>query len=133
MKMQFKPILWLVAGIVVMFTVSLVMELYRNTTMLQKLSRDNLALLEQRELKNADNVFLTIENAVKGSLERGEMGNSSGSLKRSAASKGSLNSRCSTAIGSSRTLPMPPSSTKNCRLTCAPLSREFRTVRPAQQ
>ena len=73
MKMQFKPILWLVAGIIVMFTVSLVMELYRNTTMLQKLSRDNLALLEQRELKNADNVFLTIENAVKGSLERGEM------------------------------------------------------------
>ena len=73
MKHQFKPILWLVGGIVVMFAASLVMELYRNAKMLQQLSTENLAVLEQRETKNAENVFLTTENAVKGSLERGEM------------------------------------------------------------
>jgi methyl-accepting chemotaxis protein len=73
MKMHFKPILWLVGGILVMFTASLLMELYRNSSMLNKLSKDNLAVLEEREWKNAENVFLNGENAVKGSLERGEM------------------------------------------------------------
>jgi methyl-accepting chemotaxis protein len=73
MKLHFKPILWLVGGIVVMFAASLVLELYRNTAALRELSAANLALLEEREQKNAENVFLTTENAVKGSLERGEM------------------------------------------------------------
>jgi len=73
MKMHFKPILWLVAGIVVMFATSLALEWYRNSKSLSKLSTDNIALLEQREWKNAENVFLTAENAVQGSLERGEM------------------------------------------------------------
>jgi methyl-accepting chemotaxis protein len=73
MKLHFKPILWLIGGIVVMFAASLTLELYRNTAALRKLSSQNLALLEEREQKNAENVFLTTENAVKGSLERGEM------------------------------------------------------------
>jgi len=73
MKMHFKPVLWLVAGIVVMFATSLALEWYRNSQSLQKLSKDNITLLEQREWKNAENVFLTTENAVQGSLERGEM------------------------------------------------------------
>jgi len=73
MKLHFKPILWLVGGIVVMFAASLMLELYRNTAALRTLSAENLALLEEREQKNAENIFLTTENAVKGSLERGEM------------------------------------------------------------
>jgi methyl-accepting chemotaxis protein len=73
MKMHFKPILWLVGGIIVMFAASLTLELYRNTAALRKLSAENLTLLEEREQKNAENVFLTTENAVAGSLERGEM------------------------------------------------------------
>jgi methyl-accepting chemotaxis protein len=73
MKTQFKPILWLVGGIVVMFSASLVMELYRNSGALRRLSDENLALLEGREQRNAENIFLTTQSAVKGSLERGEM------------------------------------------------------------
>jgi hypothetical protein len=73
MKLHFKPILWLVGGIVVMFALSLCIQLYRNTKLLQRLADENSALIEKSEWKNAENVFLTTANAVKGSLERGEM------------------------------------------------------------
>jgi methyl-accepting chemotaxis protein len=73
MKTHLKPILWLVGGITVMFLASLGLELLRNATMLRKFSDDNLVQLEQREQQNAENIFATAENAVKDSLERGEM------------------------------------------------------------
>jgi methyl-accepting chemotaxis protein len=73
MKLQFKPILWMVGGIIFMFAASLGLDVYRNAVNLRKLSGENLASLEEREWKSAENVFLTVENAVKGSLERGEM------------------------------------------------------------
>jgi hypothetical protein len=73
MNLHFKPILWLVGGIVIMFTLSLTIQLYRNTILLQRLADENSALIEKSEWKNAENVFLTTQNAVKGSLERGEM------------------------------------------------------------
>jgi methyl-accepting chemotaxis protein len=73
MKTHLKPILWLVGGIAVMFMASLAMELSRNSSMLRKFSDDNLVLLQQREQQNAENIFATAENAVKDSLERGEM------------------------------------------------------------
>jgi methyl-accepting chemotaxis protein len=73
MKTHLKPILWLVGGIAVMFMASLALELSRNASMLEKFSNDNLALLQQREQQNAENIFVTAENAVKDSLERGEM------------------------------------------------------------
>jgi hypothetical protein len=73
MKLHFKPILWLVGGIVVMFALSLAIQLYRDTKLLQRLADENAALIEKSEWKNAENVFLTTQNAVKGSLERGEM------------------------------------------------------------
>jgi hypothetical protein len=73
MQLHFKPILWLVGGIVVAFALSLAIQLYRNARLLQRLADDNATLIEQSEWKNAENVFLTTENAVKGSLERGEM------------------------------------------------------------
>ena len=73
MKTHLKPILWLVGGIAVMFLASLALELYRNAAMLRKFSAENLGLLQQREQQNAENIFATAENAVKDSLERGEM------------------------------------------------------------
>ena len=73
MQLHFKPILWLVGGIVVMFGISLAMELHSSTKLLQRLADENLVLIEKSEWKNAENVFLTTQNAVKGSLERGEM------------------------------------------------------------
>lgn len=73
MKLHFKPILWLVGGIVVMFGALLAIDLVRNEAAFRKLSQDNAALIEAGEWKNAENVFLTTASAVKGSLERGEM------------------------------------------------------------
>jgi methyl-accepting chemotaxis protein len=73
MKMHFKPILWLVGGIIAMFGLSLAIQLYRNTKILHQLADENTVLIEQSEWKNAENVFLTTQNAVQGSLERGEM------------------------------------------------------------
>jgi len=73
MNLHFKPILWLVGGIIVAFALSLVIQLVRNTQLLQKLAVENTALIEKNEWKNAENVFLTTQNSVKNSLERGEM------------------------------------------------------------
>ena len=73
MNLHFKPILWLVGGIVVAFALSLLVQLYSNTRLLQGLSDENVQLIENSEWKNAENVFLATQNAVKGSLERGEM------------------------------------------------------------
>ena len=73
MNLHFKPILWLVGGIIVAFALSLVVQIYRNTQLLQRLAVENTALIEKSEWKNAENVFLTTENSIKNSLERGEM------------------------------------------------------------
>ena len=73
MNLHFKPILWLVGGIIVAFALSLVIQLYRNTQLLQRLAVENAALIEKSEWKNAENVFLTTQNSVQNSLERGEM------------------------------------------------------------
>ena len=73
MRLDFKLILWLVGGIVVLLGLSLVIQLYRNTRLLQRLAEENTVLIEKTEWKNAENVFLSTQNSVKGSLERGEM------------------------------------------------------------
>ncbi|MGO8763521.1 MAG: methyl-accepting chemotaxis protein [Limisphaerales bacterium] len=74
MKTYLKPLLWLVGGIAVMFAASLALELFRNDVMLHKLSADNLAQLQQREEQAAKNSFVSAENNVVNSIERGEMG-----------------------------------------------------------
>jgi methyl-accepting chemotaxis protein len=68
-----KPILWLVGGIAVMFLASLTVELYYNAHLLQRLSADSMAFLEQREQQEAESVFAMAENNVANSIERGEM------------------------------------------------------------
>jgi hypothetical protein len=73
MNLHFKPILWLVVGIVVAFALSLSFQLYRNTHLLQQLAAENTVLIEKSEWKNAENVFISTQNSVKNSLERGEM------------------------------------------------------------
>ena len=73
MNLHFKPILWLVAGIIVAFALSLAFQVWRNTHLSQRLADENVALIEKSEWKNAENVFVASQNAVRGSLERGEM------------------------------------------------------------
>jgi hypothetical protein len=73
MKLEFKLILWFVGASVVTFAISLGIQLNGTTKRLQRLADDNTVLIEKGEWKNAENVFFTTRNAVKGSLERGEM------------------------------------------------------------
>ncbi len=73
MNLHFKPILWLVGGIVVAFALSLGVQLYRNTTLQQRLADENTALIEKSEWNNAENVFQAGQTSVQNSLERGEM------------------------------------------------------------
>jgi methyl-accepting chemotaxis protein len=73
MKLDFKLILWFVGGIIATFALSLGIQLHRNSELLKRLADENAGLIEKVEWKNAENVFLTTENAVKGSVERGEM------------------------------------------------------------
>ena len=88
MKTHLKPILMLVGGIAVMFVVSLVVELSRNSVMLRKFSDDNLVQLEKREQQMAETIFISAENAVAGSLERGEMDKFVGLLESQKSVKG---------------------------------------------
>ena len=88
MNTHLKPILWLVGGIAVMFLISLAIQLSRNGQQLRQFSDDNLARLNQREQQNAETIFTTSENAVKDSLERGEMDKFSMLLQNQKATKG---------------------------------------------
>jgi methyl-accepting chemotaxis protein len=73
MKLNFKPIFWLLGGMVAVFILSVVYQQYRTAGWLNQLSAQNLSVLEDREWKNAENVFLSVQHSVSGSLERGEM------------------------------------------------------------
>ncbi len=90
MNLHFKPIFWLVGGIIVAFAISLVFQIGRNTQLLQRLADENTALIEKSEWKNAENVFLATQNAVQGSLERGEMDKFTQVLKTQRNVKGLL-------------------------------------------
>jgi methyl-accepting chemotaxis protein len=73
MNLHFKPILWLVGGIIVAFALSLGIQIYRNTALQHRLADENTALIEKSEWNNAENVFQAGQTSVQNSLERGEM------------------------------------------------------------
>jgi ABC-type transporter Mla subunit MlaD len=73
MKLQLKPVLWLLGATAGMFCISLVLDTSRNTLALRRLSEENLGRLEQEEWVKLRNVFSTLESGVQNSLERGEM------------------------------------------------------------
>ena len=73
MKLDRKLILWLLAGFSIVFPTSIVYQQFRTSAWLKKLSTQNLTALEEREWKNAENVYVSVQHSVSGSLERGEM------------------------------------------------------------
>lgn len=73
MKLHFKPIFYLLGGLLALLVASVLYQQFRNATAWRKLAADNVATLEAAEWKSAENVFLSVQHAVSGSLERGEM------------------------------------------------------------
>lgn len=73
MRLDRKLILWLLVGFSLVFPASIVYQQLRTAAWLKKLSAQNLTALEEREWKNAENVYVSVQHSVSGSLERGEM------------------------------------------------------------
>ncbi len=73
MKLHTKLTLSLLGGLLLIIFFSQWFQQSRNTALLEALGNDNAAQLADREAKNAENVFLSVQFAVSGSLERGEM------------------------------------------------------------
>lgn len=73
MKIHHKLALVLLLGVLVIFSVSRGFDYSEQRRMLSELARENLEQLEDREWKNAENVYQSVQHAVQGSLERGEM------------------------------------------------------------
>ena len=73
MKLHTKLILSLLASLIVVVAVAQILQYVGVTGVISRLAQSNINLLKEREEENARNIFLTVEQAVAGSLERGEM------------------------------------------------------------
>ena len=73
MKLHFKPIFWLLGAMLVVFALFVALQQQRTFSGLSQLQAQNLAVLEEREWNNAENVNKSAQLAVASSLERGEM------------------------------------------------------------
>ncbi len=72
-KIHTKLIVSLLAGLIVVVALAQVMQYFGMTGLISDLSESNISLLKEREEEYAKNIFLSVEQAVAGSLERGEM------------------------------------------------------------
>jgi methyl-accepting chemotaxis protein len=73
MKLHTKLVLWLVAGSVVVTVASQIVQQSRTNAYLHELSLANTRVLEAQEWQSADNIYRSVDKAIAGSLERGEM------------------------------------------------------------
>lgn len=71
--MKFKPVFYLLGGLLALLVASVMYQQFTNRTSWSRMSTDNLAMLQEREWQAAENVFTSVQHAVAGSLERGEM------------------------------------------------------------
>jgi methyl-accepting chemotaxis protein len=90
MKLHTKLTLALLSGLLLITFLSQMFQQSRNSRVLTQLASTNLIVLEDREWKNAENVFLSVEYAISGSLERGEMDKFNKLLKSQRNIKGLL-------------------------------------------
>ncbi len=73
MRIHVKLTLWLLSGLILTVTAAQIVQHRIVTREISKLTDINMDLLKDREEKNAHNIFISLEQAVAGSLERGEM------------------------------------------------------------
>ncbi len=75
MKLHNRLVLSLLGGLIVVMTLAQVWQYSEMEKLISDLSKANLSLLKEREEKFAVNMYRSVERAVSGSLERGEMEN----------------------------------------------------------
>ncbi len=73
MRLYTKLILSLVVLLVAVLAVAQTFQYYNVTKLIADFSQSNLQLMKQREEQASNNIFSSVERAVAGSLERGEM------------------------------------------------------------
>ena len=73
MKLHMKLVLSLVSGLVIVVVFSQLLQYASLKKIVSEFSEENILLLENREKEFALNMYKSIERAVAGSLERGEM------------------------------------------------------------
>ncbi len=73
MKLHVKLSLALLSGLVLVVLIAQLVQYYRAVDLISDLSRSTLATLKAREEGFARNIFNSVDRAVAGSLERGEM------------------------------------------------------------
>ncbi len=73
MKLHTKLTLSLLSGLLVIVLLAQTFQQARSSAALKEQTGENLKQLEEREWKSAENIGRTVEYAVAGSLERGEM------------------------------------------------------------
>ncbi|MBL0732730.1 MAG: HAMP domain-containing protein [Desulfosarcina sp.] len=73
MKLNFKLTLSLLIGLIVVLSVAQIIQHKNMSGIISELSVSNMQLLKEREVENALNIFNSVDRAIAGSLERGEM------------------------------------------------------------
>ena len=73
MKLNFKLTLSLLIGLIVVLSIGQIIQHKNMSGIISELSVSNMQLLKEREVENALNIFHSVDRAVAGSLERGEM------------------------------------------------------------
>ncbi len=90
MKLNTKLTLVILTTLLAILTISQALNYRTNTGLMQKTADRSKLLLQAQELKNADNVYFSAQQAIKGSLERGEMTKFAKLLEDQKAIKGLL-------------------------------------------
>ncbi len=73
MKLNLKLTLALLAGLILVLSLAQIIQHKNVSGIISGLSISNIKLLKEREVENALNIFHSVDRAVAGSLERGEM------------------------------------------------------------
>ncbi len=73
MKLHIKLVLSLLSGLVVVVVLAQALQYFQIAELVTNLSKSNLQLIRDREREFAINIYQTVERAISGSLERGEM------------------------------------------------------------
>ena len=73
MKLNLKLTLSLLTGLILVLFLAQIIQHRNISGMISNLSSSNMKLLKERELESALNIFHSVDRAVAGSLERGEM------------------------------------------------------------
>ena len=73
MKLHIKLSLAILSGLVVIIAIAQIIQYVGAISLISNLTENNITILKEREEQSVRNIFRSVERAVSGSLERGEM------------------------------------------------------------